>query len=177
LKTGKFETEENNDLAVGDGPGKYKTFDLGVNGTAGIEFKGLFIAGNFSHGFTDMYTATYDGSFKNQVYGVTLGIFIGKPVSLEDKPKDTDGDGIIDKEDSCVTEPGHLLHLVVLIPMQMVLLIKQINASLYQVLRSTKDALPLIQIKMVLLMIRTNVLLYLVLRNMKAAQFLILIKI
>jgi len=111
LKTGKFETEENNDLAVGDGPGKYKTFDLGVNGTAGIEFKGLFIAGNFSRGFTDMYTATYDGSFKNQVYGVTLGIFIGKPVSLEDKPKDTDGDGIIDKEDSCVTEPGPLVTL------------------------------------------------------------------
>ncbi|HEV8271922.1 MAG TPA: porin family protein, partial [Chitinophagaceae bacterium] len=81
LKTGKFETEENTDLPIGDGAGKYKTFDLGVNGTAGIEFKGLFIAGNFSRGLTDMYTATYDGSFKNQVYGVTLGIFIGKPVS------------------------------------------------------------------------------------------------
>ncbi len=109
LKTGKFETEENTDLPIGDGPGQYKTFDLGVNGTAGIEFGGVFIAGNFSRGFTDMYTATYDGSFKNQVYGVTLGIFIGKPVSLEDKPKDTDGDGIIDKEDSCVTEPGPLV--------------------------------------------------------------------
>ena len=109
LKTGKFETEENTDLPVGDGPGKYKTLDLGVNGTAGIEFKGLFIAGNFSRGLTDMYTATYDGSFKNQVYGVTLGIFIGKPVSLEDKPKDTDGDGLIDKEDSCITEPGTLV--------------------------------------------------------------------
>ena len=109
LKSGKFETEENKDLPVGDGPGKYKTFDLGVNGTAGIEFGGVFIAGNFSRGLTDMYTATYDGSFKNQVYGVTLGIFIGKPVSLEDKPKDTDNDGIIDKEDSCVTEPGPLV--------------------------------------------------------------------
>jgi len=109
LKTGKFENEENTDLPVGDGPGKYKTFDLGVNGTAGIEFGGLFIAGNFSRGLTDMYTANYDGSFKNQVYGVTLGIFIGKPVSLEDKPKDTDNDGIVDKEDSCVTEPGPLV--------------------------------------------------------------------
>src|SRR6186713_2201493 len=109
LKTGKFETEETTDLPVGDGVGQYKTFDLGVNGTAGIEFGGIFIAGNFSRGLTDMYTANYDGSFKNQVYGVTLGIFIGKPVSLVDKPKDTDGDGIFDNEDSCVTEPGPLV--------------------------------------------------------------------
>src|SRR5829696_6737233 len=41
LKTGKFKTEENTDLPVGDGPGKYKTLDVGVNGTAGIEFGGL----------------------------------------------------------------------------------------------------------------------------------------
>lgn len=109
LKTGKFQTDENTDLPVGDGPGKYKTFDIGVNATAGIEFKNIFIAGNFSHGLTDMYSATYNGSFKNQIVGATLGIFIGKPVSLEDKPKDTDNDGIIDKEDSCVTEPGPLV--------------------------------------------------------------------
>lgn len=109
LKTGKFETEENTDLPIGDGPGKYKTFDFGLNGTAGFEFKGVFIAGNFSRGLTDMYTATYDGSFKNQVYGATLGIFIGKPISLEEKPKDTDGDGIIDIEDQCITEPGPIV--------------------------------------------------------------------
>jgi hypothetical protein len=79
--------------------------------------------------FTDMYKATYDGSFKNQVYGVTLGIFIGKPVSLEDKPKDTDNDGIIDKEDSCVTEPGPLLQMVARIQMQMELQIKLTNVQ------------------------------------------------
>jgi OOP family OmpA-OmpF porin len=106
LKSGTFEMEENKDLPVGDGPGKYKTLDIGVNGTAGIEFKGFFIAANFSRGLTDMYTATYDGSFKNQVYGATLGIFIGKPVSLEPPPKDTDNDGIFDKDDACITEPG-----------------------------------------------------------------------
>lgn len=109
LKTGKYQTDENKDLPVGDGPGKYKTLDVGVNGTAGIEFGGVFLAGNFSRSLTDMYTATYDGSFKNQVFGATLGIFIGKPVSLEDKPKDTDNDGIIDKEDVCITEPGPLV--------------------------------------------------------------------
>ena len=109
LKTGKYQTDENKDLPVGNAPGKYKTLDVGVNGTAGIEFGGFFLAGNFSRSLTDMYTATYDGSFKNQVVGATLGIFIGKPVSLEDKPKDTDNDGIIDKEDNCITEPGPLV--------------------------------------------------------------------
>ena len=109
LKNGKFETEENTDLPIGNGPGKYKTFDLGVNGTAGIEFGGLFIAANYSRGLTDMYTATYEGSFKNQVIGVTLGIFIGKPIPLVDPPKDTDKDGIVDNEDSCVAEPGPLV--------------------------------------------------------------------
>ena len=109
LKTGKFETEENNDLPVGDAPGKYKTLDLGVNATAGIEFGNFFIAGNFSRSLTDMYTANYDGSFKNQVIGATLGIFLGRPISIEDKPKDTDNDGIIDKEDLCITEPGLLV--------------------------------------------------------------------
>ena len=109
LKTGKYETEENTDLPIGNAPGKYKTLDIGVNGTAGVEFGGLFIAGNFSRGLTDMYTASYDGSFKNQVIGATLGIFLGKPIPLVDKPKDTDNDGIVDTEDACVTEPGPLV--------------------------------------------------------------------
>lgn len=109
LKTGKYETEENADLPVGNAPGKYKTFDLGVNGTAGVEFGGFFIAGNFSRSITDMYNATYDGSFKNQVIGATLGIFIGKPIPVEEKQKDTDKDGINDNEDQCETEPGPLV--------------------------------------------------------------------
>ncbi len=109
LKSGKFNTEENTDLPVGDGPGKYKTFDFGVNGTAGVEFKGFFIAGNYSRGLTEMYTAPYDGSFKNQVIGATIGIFIGKAIPLVEKPQDTDNDGIIDNEDSCINDPGPLV--------------------------------------------------------------------
>lgn len=110
MKSGQFVTDENADLPVGDGPDKYKTLDVGVNATAGVEFGGFFIAGNFSRSLTDMYNAKdYTGNFKNQVVGATLGIFIGKPVSLDDRPKDTDGDGIVDNEDSCVTEPGPLV--------------------------------------------------------------------
>ena len=109
LKNGKYEAEENKDLPVGDGPGKYKTLDFGFNGTAGVEFGGFFIAGNFSRGLSNMYTATYNGDFKNQVVGATLGIFIGKPISLEEKPKDTDADGIADKDDACVTDAGPIV--------------------------------------------------------------------
>src|SRR5687767_6190925 len=36
LKTGTVETIENTDLPVGEGPGKYKTMDIGANGIAGI---------------------------------------------------------------------------------------------------------------------------------------------
>lgn len=109
LKAGNYETEETTDLPVGDGAGKYKTFDLGLNGTAGVEFGGFFIAGNFSRSITDIYTASYDGSFKNQVIGATLGIFIGKTIPVEKKPKDTDKDGINDEDDYCETEPGPLV--------------------------------------------------------------------
>jgi len=108
LKTGKFQIDENKDLPVGNAIGKYKTLDVGVNGTIGIEFGGIFIAGTYSRGLTDMYTPSYDGSLKNQVIGATLGIFIGKPIPLDDTPKDTDKDGILDTEDNCVTEAGPL---------------------------------------------------------------------
>lgn len=109
LKTGKFQTDENTDLPVGNAVGKYKTMDIGVNGTAGIEFGGIFIAANYSRGLTDMYTPTYDGKLKNQVIGATLGIFIGKPIPLDDTPKDTDKDGTLDKDDLCVNEPGPIV--------------------------------------------------------------------
>jgi len=109
MKSGSFVTDENKDLPVGDAPGKYKTLDLGVNGTAGIEFSSFFIAGNFSRSLGDMYTAAYEGNFKNQVAGATLGIFIGKPIALEEKLKDSDKDGIPDIDDYCETEPGPLV--------------------------------------------------------------------
>lgn len=105
----QFISDENKNPGVGNGPGKYKTLDIGVNGLAGFEFKKVFLTVNFSRSLTDMYQANYAGTFRNQVIGGTLGIFLGQPVDLIDKPKDTDQDGVIDLEDLCPTEPGTAL--------------------------------------------------------------------
>lgn len=129
-----FFSEENDDLPVGDAPGKYKVLNLGANALAGVEFGKVFLTVNYSRGLNDFYRAVdYDGKFKHQAIGATLGIFIGKPV--EDAPAtrdndkdgipndrdlcpdlagtaltqgcpDTDADGIADREDNCPTEPG-----------------------------------------------------------------------
>ena len=110
LKAGKVTTVENTDLPVGNAPGKYQTWDLGINGTAGIEFGKFFIAANYSRGLSDFYQpASYDGSLKHQVIGGTIGIFLGKPEEPEPKIKDKDGDGIIDTEDDCIDVPGPLV--------------------------------------------------------------------
>lgn len=106
LKTGIIQAQENDDLPVGDGPGKYQTLDFGANGTAGIEFNRVFLSVNYSRGLKDFFTAAYEGNFKHQVIGGTLGIFIGKPVPHDEMLVDTDGDGIKDYQDSCVTLAG-----------------------------------------------------------------------
>lgn len=102
-----FESEENEDLPVGDAPGKYKVFNLGVNALAGFEFNRVFLTVNFSRGLNDFYRAKdYEGSFKHQLIGGTLGIFIGKPVETEKKIRDRDKDGIADDKDLCPAVPG-----------------------------------------------------------------------
>ncbi len=107
---GDYHNDENKDLPVGNGPGKYKTFDYGVNGFAGIEFTRVFITGNYSRGLSDFYQAVnYNGHFKHEVIGATLGIFIGKQVKQEEIVKDRDKDGIPDKDDECPDEPGTAL--------------------------------------------------------------------
>ncbi len=109
LKSGSVTTEENTDLPVGDVAGKYQTFDFGVNGVFGIEFNRIFLSANYSRSISDFYTASYEGQFKHQVIGGTLGIFIGKPVKLEQRIRDKDEDGIVDNADSCVDEAGPIL--------------------------------------------------------------------
>jgi outer membrane protein OmpA-like peptidoglycan-associated protein len=98
-------------LPVGDGPGQYRTLDYGVNALAGIYLGGSFITANFSRGLQNAYQdSTYSGTFKNQVFSVTLGVYLGerrnkKPDNKNDST-DSDCDGIIDKVDFCPTVPG-----------------------------------------------------------------------
>jgi OmpA-OmpF porin, OOP family len=97
----KFTSEENKDLPVGKGAGKYSILNYGINGLAGFEFGRVFLTANYSRGLNDFYepsdyTAT---NYKHEVMGATLGIFLGKPVQLESKDKDADGTP--DKTDKC----------------------------------------------------------------------------
>lgn len=97
----KLTTEENEDLPVGKGSGKYSTLDYGVNGLAGFEFGRVFLTANYSRGLKDFYKpADYTATeYKHEVMGATLGIFLGKPVQII--PKDKDADGTPDKTDKC----------------------------------------------------------------------------
>lgn len=108
--TGISQSDENNDLPVGNNPGQYRVLNFGLNGLAGVEIGKVFITANYSRGLNDFYESKdYEGSFKHQVIGGTIGVFIGKPVKVESKPKDSDKDGVPDIEDQCPKEPGTAL--------------------------------------------------------------------
>jgi len=107
-KQGVYSANEINNPEVGDGPGKYTTFDFGLNALAGFEFGRVFLTANYSRGLNNFYqAATYDGRFKHQVMGATLGVFIGKSVKFAGK--DSDGDGVPDKIDKCPEVKGSAL--------------------------------------------------------------------
>ena len=106
FSNGDYKAEEINDLPVGKKPGQYKTFNYGVNALAGFEFGRVFLTANFSRGLGDFYTASYDGQFRHQVIGGTLGIFLGKAVEVEPRIKDKDKDGITDDKDACPNDAG-----------------------------------------------------------------------
>jgi len=106
--TDKYEYQSGDvDLGVGNGPDKYKTFDMGINAKAGFEFGNVMISGFYSRGLTNFYTATYNGTFHHELIGATLGIWLSKgqpPVAKI--VKDSDKDGIPDDEDACPLQPG-----------------------------------------------------------------------
>jgi OmpA-OmpF porin, OOP family len=94
------------DLPVGIGPEKYKTYDIGIDAKAGFEFGNVFISAYFSRGLTNAYTALYPSSFHNQVFGGSFGIWLNNTKPGSQPLKDSDNDGTPDRDDSCKTIPG-----------------------------------------------------------------------
>ena len=93
-------------LESGNDNGKFKTFNAGVNARAGFEIGNVMLSGFLSEGLTNAYTASYDGTFKHQLRGVSLGIWLNKvkpPVKAAKVVQviDTDDDGVEDKADKC----------------------------------------------------------------------------
>ena len=73
----------------------------------GFEKGRVFLTANYSLGLNDFYKPVgYTGTFRHQVIGGTLGIFLGKPVNVEKRVKDKDKDGVPDDKDNCPAEPG-----------------------------------------------------------------------
>jgi outer membrane protein OmpA-like peptidoglycan-associated protein len=106
---GATETE-NEDLPVGKNAGQYRILNYGINGLAGFESGRFFVTANYSLGLNDFYeSTTYTGTFRHQVIGGTIGIFLGKPVKMEKKIKDKDKDGVPDDIDNCPEEPGGVI--------------------------------------------------------------------
>jgi OOP family OmpA-OmpF porin len=107
----RLTTEENKDLPIGKGTGKYSTLDYGVNGLAGFELGRIFLTANYSRGLKDFYEpADYIATeYKHEIMGASLGIFLGKPVQTT--PKDKDKDGTPDKTDKCPDVPGPVKQL------------------------------------------------------------------
>ena len=98
--------KEDDDLEVGNAPNKIKTIDFGVNGRAGFDLGRVLISGYYSQGFNDFYTASYDGTFTHKVFGASFGFWLNKVKLEEKKPKDTDKDGVPDKQDICPKVAG-----------------------------------------------------------------------
>jgi outer membrane protein OmpA-like peptidoglycan-associated protein len=107
---GSVDATENTSLKVPRSSGKYKNVDFGVNALAGVEFGQLFLTANYSRGLSQFYTAnTNTGTFKNQVIGATLGVFLARDKKRDAKTRDRDGDGVPDLQDECPKLKGSAL--------------------------------------------------------------------
>jgi outer membrane protein OmpA-like peptidoglycan-associated protein len=98
---------ETDPVTVGKAPDSYKTVDIGINGKVGFELGNIMLNLYYSRGLSNMYTATYPGTFHNTVFGASLGLWLtgsGTPPPM--RKKDTDKDGIPDVEDACPLKPG-----------------------------------------------------------------------
>ncbi|HSB92106.1 MAG TPA: OmpA family protein [Flavitalea sp.] len=107
LSSDKLKSQEET-LEVGNSSGKISTLDLGFNARAGLEIGSILLTGFYSKGLNDFYQADYDGSFRHEVIGASLGFWLNKP-STKAPVKDKDKDGVPDIDDECPTLPGALL--------------------------------------------------------------------
>jgi OOP family OmpA-OmpF porin len=104
---GTVDVVENKDLKVAPTKNLYSNFEYGLNGLFGFEFGRVFFTANYSRGLSDFYQpANYQAEFKNEVMGGTIGIFLTNPAKKSTKQKDTDKDGIPDRDDDCPTKKG-----------------------------------------------------------------------
>jgi outer membrane protein OmpA-like peptidoglycan-associated protein len=107
---GSVQSSENISLKVPRSEGKYKNVDFGINAVAGAEFDRLFVTANFSKGLTDFYQPnTQTGTFRHQVYGVTVGFYLSRDKQHDQKERDRDGDGVPDAQDACPRLKGSAL--------------------------------------------------------------------
>jgi OOP family OmpA-OmpF porin len=104
---GTVDVIENKDLKVAPTKNLYSNFEYGVNGLFGFEFGRVFLTANYSRGLSDFYTpANSQAEFRHEIMGGTIGIFLTNPAKKSTKQKDTDKDGLPDRDDECPTRKG-----------------------------------------------------------------------
>ncbi|MDP4128691.1 MAG: OmpA family protein [Bacteroidota bacterium] len=94
------------DLPVGNGIGKYKTLDAGINIKAGFELGNVMLGAYYSRGLSNAYQAIYSSTFHQQLIGASLGIWLTKSKPAPPVNTDNDHDGTADKDDSCKMVAG-----------------------------------------------------------------------
>lgn len=79
ISGGGMDEEEEEDLNFGDGDDELKPLELGGNIVVGYELSnGVFIAGNYSMGFSNLANVDTDNnSWKNRYFGIKLGMRFG----------------------------------------------------------------------------------------------------
>ncbi|WP_158624816.1 OmpA family protein [Gynurincola endophyticus] len=90
---------------VGNAPNKIKTIDYGLSGRAGFSLKKIILSAFYTHGLQNFYTYHFDNKSYHRSAGASVGFWLNKP---EQKPKDTDGDGIPDAADACPFVKGEI---------------------------------------------------------------------
>jgi len=102
-------TNFNNKMASGDSVNTYKKLDFGVQALVGLDFNDrVMFSLNYSRSLSNFYKASYNGSFKHQVLGATIVVWLTKSKTkrVNEDAKDSDQDGVPDKLDQCNGQSG-----------------------------------------------------------------------